>query len=412
MKIRPPSQLEQTLKQNTREQAEVDRGCLLLRQPFVGSLIMRMDIIPVCDYRLPTAATDGSNIYLDCEFYRSLDSEERIFLLAHEVWHCVFLHFIRQQQRNRKRWNIAADLEIQFAMKNELMKNPCPLPYQHSWVELNAEEIYECLKMDKAYSGSFGDVHLEEGDNESAKKGEQGNNSGKATKTGGALVVDSDYSPYFVPDLVERIRGRVVSAARQIERMRGTLPGNLQKLLSELLEPKLRWQELLAQFVTICYTGKRRWLPPSRRHLSQGLYLPSLRSKKLRAVVALDTSGSTSSDLPQFFSELSSLMASFGDYELSVLQCDTVIQKIEHFSDRAPLPPNHKWEASGFGGTDFRPVFDYLEKNPHLEQDLLIFFTDGYGNCPPNPPSYPVLWLICQDGKLPVAWGSVIKLQD
>jgi len=427
MKKRPPNQQEQALKQKVCEQAEADRGRLLLRQPFIGSLIMRMDIIAVCDYRLPTAATDGSNIYLDCNFYSQLDGEERIFLLAHEVWHCVFLHFVRRQNRDMQRWNIAADLEIQFAMDREIMKNPCPLPYRPSWTELNAEEIYDrILPKDKA--GDFGDVHLEKGsvgdevpglakgkkekDKGEKRKGHGGDSSDeeKGEKGSADLVMDPDYSPYFVPDIVERTRARVVSAARQVERMRGTLPGNLQKLLTEMLEPKLRWQELLAQFVTTCYAGKRRWLPPSRRHVSQGLYLPSLRTERLRAVIAIDTSGSTYEELPQFFSELSALLTSFGDYDLTVLQCDTIIQQIEHFSGQNPLPANHKWKAKGFGGTDFRPVFDYLQKHPEIEHDLLIFFTDGAGSCPKSPPQYPVLWILCQDGELPVNWGSVIKL--
>lgn len=437
MQTRLPNQREQNFKQKILLQAEADRGQLLLRQPFIGSLIMRMDIIPVRDYRLDTAATDGSNIFLDCNFYSGLDPEERLFLLAHEVWHCVFLHFARRMDRDKERWNIAADLEIQFAMDQEHMKNPCPLPCKGEWLKLNAEEIYDRLTR-KTDRGKFQDVHLDKGipPEESQKLPDNANNEPQAKKRkskepregiedlddsksdisqdklegAGGLVMDPDYSPYFVPDIIERTRSRVISAARQSERMRGTLPAGLETLLSELLDPKLRWQELLAQFVTTCYAGKRRWLPPSRRHVAQGLYLPSMRGDLLKAVVALDTSGSTTAQLPMFFSELSSLLTSFGDYELTIIQCDADIQKIEHFNNLNPPPTDHKWKARGFGGTDFCPVFQYLTEHPELEQSLLIFFTDGCGLAPKNPPPYPVLWMLCNKGNVPVNWGSKIHI--
>jgi predicted metal-dependent peptidase len=40
----------------------------------------------------------------------------------------------------------------------------------------------------------------------------------------------------------------------------------------------------------------------------------------------------------------------------------------------------------------------------------LIFFTDGYGTAPTNPPPYPVLWLLCKNGRAPANWGMVINL--
>ncbi|NMA47669.1 MAG: hypothetical protein GX945_14020 [Lentisphaerae bacterium] len=453
MMIRPPNQAEQDLKQRIWQQAEADRGQLLLRQPFVGSLIMRMDLIPVCDYRLDTAATDGSNIFLNCHYYSQLDADERLFLLAHEVWHCVFLHFARRLGRDLMKWNIATDLEIQFTLAREGMKNPNPLPYHWAWMNLNAEEIYDQLEGTTVTGKEkFGDVHLEPGDisaeseqnppaagdhknakekgekqgrqeqeddksntsqdDDDEKQPDDASNNPPACETAddGALVLDPDYAPFFVTDIVERTRTRVISTARQIERMRGTLPAGLNALLAEFLDPKLSWQELLAQFVTSCYAGKRRWLPPSRRHVAQGLYLPSLRGEKIKVVVAVDTSGSTSHDLPVFFTEINSLLASFGDYEMTLIQCDAAIQAVNHYSNLAPAPANGQWKVKGFGGTNFRPVFKFLENHPEMEYSLLIFFTDGYGTAPTTPPPYPVLWLLCKNGRAPANWGMVINL--
>lgn len=123
---------------------------------------------------------------------------------------------------------------------------------------------------------------------------------------------------------------RLRTAATDGERiLSGTIPVHLESVVRAALRPHVRWQEVLSQFVTSCYGGSRRWLPPNRRHISRGLYLQSSRKERLQAVVAIDTSGSTTADLPQFFSELTSFLNTFGDYELTVIQCDCKIQHVE-----------------------------------------------------------------------------------
>ena len=198
---------------------------------------------------------------------------------------------------------------------------------------------------------------------------------------------------------------------QQYERTKGTLPAGLKAVVEAVLKPEIGWKELLAQFVTSCYGGSRRWLPPARRHVWQGLYLQSRRSERLRAVVALDTSGSTQGgDLRKFFSELVSLLGSFGSYELTVIQCDAEVGAVETFDDATPPDPRRKWEMTGGGGTDFRPVFRYVEEHPELDPNLLVFFTDGRGDRPERAPAYPVMWLLTKDGR-EQPWGQNVHFK-
>ena len=81
-------------------------------QPFVGSISMSLNLIPTRDSRNPTAATDGTNLYFDIAFLSELSANERMFVLGHEVYHNVMLHFIRQGGRDRELWNIATDMEV------------------------------------------------------------------------------------------------------------------------------------------------------------------------------------------------------------------------------------------------------------------------------------------------------------
>jgi predicted metal-dependent peptidase len=64
----------------------------------------------------------------------------------------------------------------------------------------------------------------------------------------------------------------------------------------------------------------------------------------------------------------------------------------------------------GGGGTDFRPVFDWIDKDCAQggdRPDALIYFTDTQGWFPEHPPAYPVIWVsLLPDTTVP--WGDLI----
>ena len=66
------------------------------------------------------------------------------------------------------------------------------------------------------------------------------------------------------------------------------------------------------------------------------------------------------------------------------------------------MPENFK----GGGGTSFRPVFEWVEKQG-LRPEALVYFTDAEGEFPERAPHYPVIWLV--KGREPVPWGEAWK---
>ena len=413
-----------------------DRHKLLLRHPFTGAVVMRLDLRVERAEGLETAATNGCIIKVNPDFYASLDDDERLFVIAHEAWHCILMHFARRRDRDPMLFNVATDLEIHFLLTKEGFRPPFVLPHESSWNGLSAEEIYERLPPSpNAPSISSGGPRIVAA---ASPQPSQSRTMGEPRSGAAATTVPSP-APYSRPhplvesahirsrdgqgfdqheeptgeearDAVEKMRQVVVSAAQSFEQMRGTLPGHLEKIVKAMLRPSFDWRAMLARFVTSCYGGGRRWLPPSRRHVHRGLYLPSTRQERLNAVVAIDTSGSTERVLPAFFSELRNLLGSFGGYTLTVMQCDHGIQSVRTFSsDEGPVPPNVGWRARGFGGTSFVPVFQYVEDHPELEPTLLVFFTDGEGTAPAKAPPYPVLWILTPNGKSPAPWGAVAR---
>ena len=131
-------------------------------------------------------------------------------------------------------------------------------------------------------------------------------------------------------------------------------------------------------------------LPPNKRFICQGLYLPSVKSEELQNIVlTIDTSGSINQALlNQFKSEIEAILTEF-QTELIVIYCDTTIRKIETFTSN-DLPLN--LQCPGGGGTDFKPPFEYIEKEG-LNPACFIYLTDCQGRFPDHAPDYPVLWV-------------------
>ncbi len=70
---------------------------------------------------------------------------------------------------------------------------------------------------------------------------------------------------------------------------------------------------------------------------------------------------------------------------------------------------NLDYEVSGGGGTDFRPVFEYIDQQINYPT-LLLYFTDGMGTFPEAEPSYDVMWVMPEEKEVP--FGEVMVLNE
>lgn len=190
--------------------------------------------------------------------------------------------------------------------------------------------------------------------------------------------------------------------------MRGDIPLGLEAIIEGLLEPRLPWRHLLADFVRRMARDNYSYSRPSKRHLHQGLFYPSLYSRTLNIGWAGDTSGSMSDDdLRDGLSELSGILNCFSSYNIHLFGCDCAI----HFYDVA-TPYNEvniKGLVKGRGGTSFIPVFDKI-RDDNLDLDALVYFTDAQGEFPLEPPPFPVLWVV--KGPAPVPWGRRCEFES
>jgi predicted metal-dependent peptidase len=124
-------------------------------------------------------------------------------------------------------------------------------------------------------------------------------------------------------------------------------------------------------------------------------------------VIAIDTSGSTSGELVQKFVQktyniLKSTESFFTKINLHIIQCDADIQEDKKITCQEDFDEYLKtMKIRGLGGTDFRPVFAYVERL-RKEREFtnlkgLIYFTDGYGEFPAKKPDYDTAFVFIDD---------------
>jgi predicted metal-dependent peptidase len=224
------------------------------------------------------------------------------------------------------------------------------------------------------------------------------------------LKIDKNFTPLRSDDVWKDWRAKMMAAAQQCE-ARGHDMGNYGALLEELSASTIPWKEILRQFLTPIFGGARQWLPPNRRYVSQGIYLPSRRQQELlKIVVAIDTSGSTTGAIVQsFMSEVNAIVNLFGGYEMTLLQIDAGIQDVQMYTMDNPFDPE-EFQLMGGGGTKFEPAFDHVKEEMNDDIKVLIYMTDGYGSAPDKPPSYPVLWVLSENGRKPCDWGIELSI--
>ena len=90
------------------------RSSLLLKQPFFGTLCLRLGAEFTED--IPTAGTNGEKLLINPTFFLKQTHEQRVGLLAHEVMHCVYMHVLRLNERDPFLWNVAGDYVINLVV--------------------------------------------------------------------------------------------------------------------------------------------------------------------------------------------------------------------------------------------------------------------------------------------------------
>jgi predicted metal-dependent peptidase len=366
------------------------RSLMIIKHPFFGGLIMRLKAEPLDS--IGTAATDGTHLYYNEEWFNSLELEQAVGLLAHEVMHCALGHTARRGERDPQVWNEATDHAINLILKDSGVALPPEGLWDRRYKGLSAEQIYDKLTKDQPpekQPPEEGGGQPEEGD-QSENQPENQPDKPIEGSGGWGQVWDAADEDGNMGEAVNKSQERewkvAAQQAAQSAKAQGKLSGSLKEAIDDLLKPKVDWRIVLQRFVKANAKNKFDWNRPNRRMASQGVYTPRRHSKTLDSVVIMiDTSGSMDTELlRQSSSELSAILEEFPKTSVYVIQCDTEVNAFY----KAELPLN--MVVYGRGGTRFQPAFDKVEEEG-LTPACAIYFTDLYASSPEQP-DYPVLW--------------------
>jgi predicted metal-dependent peptidase len=377
------SELIEKVDPEARKAMLESRSRFLTRNPFLGVIALALPLREAVTVR--TVTSDGEFLFYNPNFIREAAALLVEGHLLHALLHWALGHAWRGEGHDARRWQIAADLALVPLFLRSVYDYREVLPIKAP-VELarnrSVEEIYGLLPEEGEEATSGIESEIAECWQEPARRG----------------GVDRR--------LRDRWRERLVQAAQSLEYTGGG--GEFSReVLRAVDAPRLDWRARLTQFLQRMYAQDYAWIPPNRRYLSRGLYLPGTRSRGVGdLVVAIDTSGSIDPETARAFlgevRALSDLVGATG--RLFLLQADDEVRAVTELGPGRPIP----MEIHGRGGTDFRPVFAHLARSGTIHPTGLLYLTDGQGTFPDRPPAYPVLWIL--PAPSPVPFGERVIL--
>lgn len=381
---------------NARDKMSAARIQLLAGHPFFAVLALRLKLQE--ERGIETGDVDGVTLRYNPDWVDKLELPECVGFNAHEVAHCAFLHPTRRGDRDPKKWNIACDYAINLMLKDAGFHLPKGGLVNEAYRGMTAEAIYAALPDHPGGDGANG------GGNE----GGQGDDPGGCGGVRDAPSAEEGKRPSQAEITQHEADWKLaVAQAAQIAKSRGKLPAEIEKLVEELLEAKVDWRAMLRRFIDASHPSDYSWTRPNRRFVAQGLYLPSITREGVgKLVIAVDTSGSVSDGLlKQFAGEISMIANEVRPEEIVAVHCDAMVQHVQRFQpgDDVVL------ECKGGGGTDFVPVFDWVDEHGEFPR-CLIYLTDMYGRFPDDPPPYPVLWASASDVHQ-APFGEVVPIE-
>lgn len=348
------------------------RVTLLMRYPFFGTIALRFELVDASDW-LDTAATDGLRLYYNADFILGMKPAERVFVLAHEVLHCVFWHLRRKGERNHGLFNMACDYVVnallidekcgQMPVRIEIRKGRKTEQrvglYNPKYRGWTSEDVYDDLEKSGAKVVLGLDDHLEAVEDKDGKP--------KIRLPNGGLVEGSE------SEIRDEIRQIVLDAAAA-----GKMPKGLDRQIRDLIDPQLDWRDLLNAHLQSARRSDYDFGVCDRKTLPYGIHLPGLfHDERLDMAAALDCSGSVNEEMLRcFLSELRGILDTFTDYIVRLFCFDTeVYGYLEITPDNADDLLDYT--PKGRGGTAFECVWDYLKAN-QIQPDRLVLYTDGY----------------------------------
>jgi len=399
-----------------------------------------------------TVGTDGYYIYYSPMFliekYR-IDSKWILRAYLHMVMHCLFRHPSGREGRDRRLWNLSCDVAAEYIIDSfsysrvrEDTGTEKNIMYGHiaflkavsaqgvyrviSDLEFDDSQIekfeYAFKRDDHSFWTVYDEKNMSVPQNGNSDDENGGNEKGN-NKNDGIPMLGSGESNSNDAEREYRIKGRNketfddkwkdISTKTQtdMETFSKEMAENAGKLVKYIRIENRKgctYKEYLKKFFVsreemkldldsfdyIYYTyGLKMY---ANMPLIEPLEYKETKKPDEFAII-IDTSASCEGDmirgfLRETYAVLCDCESFFRKINIHIIQCDSTVEEDMTITDKTEFEKYmSSFEAKGFGGTDFRPAFDYMnglmaDKKANFKGAL--YFTDGYGKFPKKMPKY------------------------
>lgn len=374
-------------------------------------------------------ATDGSAVQYDARHILKLYRQDPRLVtrsMLHLLLHCIFYHSFAYDKVDRELWDLATDM----AVESVIIEMALPMATVDTdgeaagklrvWREdvgnLTAERIYKYMRRNPITPRERQElIRLFYRDSHELWRPTE--------------------EIQMTPQQWKKISERVKADLKAFTRNRTNTAG-LEKNLAEATRDKYDYGAILRRFTVMGEDMTVNDEEFDYIYYTYGLEqfgnMPLIEpleykdAKKVKEfVIALDTSASCRGPVVKaFLNKTYSLLKGsenfFTKINVHIIQCDNEVQsdtKITCDEDFQAFLAHGRLQ--GFGATDFRPVFDYvdslLEQGEFENLKGLIYFTDGYGIYPERMPGYDVIFAFLEEDELrqPVPpWSMKVVIED
>ena len=424
------SEKAERLNKLARDVLILSRNTLLVNLRFLDAALSQFEFFPIEE---STLLTDGKHILYNprhiLECYKTA-KEIPVRDYLHIVMHCVFRHMYMDPSLNRPYWDLACDIAVENVItelglkavtaSRERQQAQYIAAIKQELKHVTAEKIYSWLRQTMPDPNIIAEIRgLFYADNHEIwyMTGQEievrfGLSSGMGEDENGTE------SRAVMAAVWTGISERMQVDLETFGKQRGLLPGAMTQNLQAVNREKYDYTAFLKKFAVMGEAMKINDDEFDYIFYTYGLQLyekmpliEPLEYKEIKAikdfVIAIDTSGSTSGELAQKFVQktyniLKSTESFFTKINLHIIQCDADIQEDRKITCQEDFDEYLKtMQIRGLGGTDFRPVFEYVEqlrKNKEFTNlKGLIYFTDGCGEFPAKMPDYDTAFVFVDD---------------
>jgi predicted metal-dependent peptidase len=399
------------------------------------SLLIAMRFLDMAIYSLPAAAdytvgtvrTDGRLFWYNPDYILSLYLDQRQAVTRtylHTLLHLIFRHAFDRRIVSDAVWDLSCDMAVE-AVINELDLSICTpngletqknilKGVQASTRALTAEKIYRHY-----LAAGLTDRQAEElraafiRDDHTLWRLGVAEKQEDDEKSEGAPAQAKDIEKQWA-DLAKRIQTDIETLSKGWAEKSGAMTESLRQVTAE----KYDYDFFLKQFAVRNEALKINDEEFDYIYYTYGLELygnipliEPLEYKDVREicefVIAIDTSESCSGELVNLFIRHTYEMLKSTDtfssrVNIHIVQCDSQVQSVTKITNETEMKEllDH-FEIHGFGGTDFRPVFEYVdalvEQKEFKNLKGMIYFTDGDGVFPQKKPAYKTAFVFLND---------------